>query len=135
MEPVSVGLITGTLLAGAASAAKDVGTQAVKDGYNGLKTLIQGWFKEKEQSEGEMALTNVEEKPELWKPVLEDSLVATKAVGNEEIIRAVQVLIEAMKETPEGKETLSKYNITDSEVGAIGDHMNIHGGIKVGGSK
>jgi hypothetical protein len=38
MDPITV--IVTALIAGAAAAAKDVSVQAVKDAYNGLKTVV-----------------------------------------------------------------------------------------------
>ena len=50
MEPISISVITGALLAGAAVAAKEVGKTVVKDAYGGLNSLVQRWFKEKKDA-------------------------------------------------------------------------------------
>ncbi len=95
MEPVS--LITGALVAGAAAAAKETGKSAVKDAYNGLKALIARKFSEKKKPEGEVALAKYEEKPEVWKEPLKDSLVETGVDGDADIIGAAQKLMELVQ--------------------------------------
>ena len=132
MEPVSV--ITGAIVTGAAAAAKGVGKQVVKDAYEGLKALVTRRFSEKEKPEGEMALVKIEEKPEGWEATLKETLVETGADKDEEIIRAAEKLVTALKSTPEGQEVIGKYNlnIKDSQVGVIGDRAEIKDGIHFG---
>jgi disulfide oxidoreductase YuzD len=132
MEPVSV--ITGAIVTGAAAAAKGVGKQVVKDAYEGLKALVKRRFSEKEKPEGEMALVKIEEKPEVWEAPLKETLVETGADKDEEIIRAAEKLVTALKSTPEGREVIGKYNlnIKDSQVGVIGDRAEIKDGIHFG---
>jgi rRNA processing protein Krr1/Pno1 len=50
-----------------------------------------------------------------------------------EILKEIEKLVEVVKQTPNVQEKLAKYNITikGSKVGAIGDHMNITGGIHI----
>ncbi|MCP4344992.1 MAG: hypothetical protein GY795_05640 [Desulfobacterales bacterium] len=135
MEPISVGVITGALASGALVAAKDLGKTAVKDAYDGLKSLIQRLFSEKNASPGEMALTEYDKDAEAWEKPLQKYLAETGADSDEKIINAVKTLLEVLKDSSEGNEALSKYNLKDCEVGATGDHMTIHGGIQMGGSK
>ncbi len=99
MEPVS--LITGGLLAG----LKDVGTQAVKDAYAGLKSLIIKRFNTQEKPEGELAVKKFEEKPEAWQGALEDSLKEIQIQNDSEIIEAAQKLakLAAPKQFAQGK--------------------------------
>ncbi len=103
MDPVV--LITGALAAGAAAAAKDAGKNAVKDVYNGLKALIKRKFSEKKKPEGETALVKYEEKPEVWKAPLEDSLVESGVDKDADIIAAAQRLMELIqpRQAAEGK--------------------------------
>ena len=56
MEPVT--LIVGALAAGAAAAAKETASQAVKDTYGGLKNLIQKWFSEKKMPQADWCFLN-----------------------------------------------------------------------------
>ncbi|GBC59994.1 hypothetical protein DENIS_0936 [Desulfonema ishimotonii] len=133
MEPVT--LIIGALAAGATAAAKDTASQAVKDAYNGLKSLIQKQFADKGNAEGEMALTKYEEKPAVWEEPLKDSLVETGADKSPDIRTAVDTLKQALEAMPEGEKVLAKYNIQNCDVGIIGDHARIEGGIHIGGKK
>lgn len=89
MEPMS--LILTALLTGASAVAKDTAGEAVKDAYQGLKTLIQRKFAAK--PEAELALEKHEEKPEVWKEPLKDELAQTQADQDEEIILAAQKLM------------------------------------------
>jgi hypothetical protein len=134
MEPTT--LIIGALGAGAAAAAKDTASQAVKDAYAGLKTLIQRRFAEKNTPEGEMALTKYEEKPAVWEAPLKDALVETETDQAAEILKAAEALKHALEQTPEGRDAVSKYilNIQNSEVGVIGDGARV-GRIDFGGKK
>lgn len=89
MDPMS--LILTALLTGAGTVAKDTAGEAVKDAYQGLKTLIQRKFAEK--PEAELALQKHEEKPEVWKEPLKDGLAETQADKDEEIVLAAQKLM------------------------------------------
>jgi hypothetical protein len=135
MEPVM--LIIDALAAGAAAAGKDVGKQAVKDAYDGLKSVIKKWFAEKKRPEGETALAKYEEKPWAREEALKDSLIETGADKAPEILKAVAVFKQALGKTPEGQKVITKYNlnITDSQVGVISDHAKIEGGIHFGATK
>ncbi len=125
MEPLT--LILGALAAGATAAAKDTASQAIKDAYAGLKTLIQRRFAEKKAPEGEMALTKYEEKPDVWEAPLKDALVETDTDQAAEILKAAEALKQALEQTSEGREAVSKYilNIQGSEVGVIGDGAQV----------
>ena len=134
MEPLT--LILGALAAGATAAAKDTASQAIKDAYAGLKTLIQRRFAEKKAPEGEMALTKYEEKPDVWEAPLKDALVETDTDQAAEILKAAEALKQALELTSEGREAVSKYilNIQGSEVGVIGDGAQV-GKIHFGGKQ
>ncbi len=66
MDPVT--LIVSALVAGAASAAQDAASNAVKDAYSGLKTLLQRRFQGKPSAE--MALAEAETDPDTWEKPL-----------------------------------------------------------------
>ena len=135
MDPIT--LIIGALAAGAAAAAKDTASQAVKDAYAGLKTFIQRRFAEKKKPEGETALTQYEEKPAVWEAPLKDALVETETQEADEVLKAVEALRQALEQTPEGREAISKYklNIQNSKVGMIGNGTTVEGGIHFGDVK
>lgn len=133
MDP-TVGLITGAIAAGAAAAFKDTAGQAVKDAYNGMKELIKGKFgKECELAD---AVEKLEKKPDSKgrMETLTEEVAAAEADKDEGIISAAQALAEALKNSPEGKNLIAKYqlDIKNSQVGSIGDNASIAGGIHFG---
>ena len=134
MEPTT--LILGALATGATAAVKDTASQAAKDAYAALKTLIQRRFAEKKSPEGEMALTKYEEKPTVWEEPLKDALVETETDKASEVLNAAEALKQALEQTAEGRAAVSKYilNIQNSEVGVIGDGAKV-GRIDFGGKK
>lgn len=54
-----------------------------------------------------------------------------------EVVTAAKTLQQALERTPEGREAFAKYvlNIQNSQVGQIGDHATVHGGIHFGVKK
>jgi hypothetical protein len=119
MEPIS--LITGALLAG----LKDVSTQAVKDAYAGLKSLIIRRFKDRENPAGETAIKKFEEKPEAWQAALEDSLKEIQIQNDSEIIKAAQKLAQlaAPEQFSQGKFILQAENIQSATQADKIDHL------------
>jgi hypothetical protein len=119
MDPIS--LITGALLAG----LKDVGVQAVKDAYTGLKSLIIKRFKARENLAGETAIKKFEEKPEAWQAALEDSLKEIQIQNDLEIIEAAKKLAElaAPKQFAQGKFNVQAENIQSVTQADKIDHL------------
>ena len=121
MDPVT--LILTALATGAAASAKDVTSQAVKDAYNGLKTLIKNKLAGK--PDAEMALAQHEKKPEVWKAPLEDGLKEAGVEQDQDIIAAAQQLMTLVH--PQ-QAAMGKYNvqITGNVQGyAQGDHQQV----------
>ena len=83
VDPIT--LIVGALAAGAAAAAKDVVSQAVKDAYNGLKTLICSKFESKPNVGASLQI--LEAKPDSTdiQEVVEKALKEAGADQDEEI--------------------------------------------------
>ena len=127
MEPAS--MITGALVSAAAVAAKGVGTQAINDGYRALKSAIQTIFQEKCNPEGQIALSKLEENPEVWEAPLKSVLRETEAEKDQFVLENARQLIESVKDSPEAQHVLSKYNLSESQVGVIGDNTTVKGGI------
>ncbi len=119
MEPVS--LITGALLAG----LKDVGTQAVKDAYAGLKSLIIKRFKAGDNAAGEAAIKKFEQKPEAWQAALEDSLKEIGIQKDSEIVKVAEELAElaAPKQVAQGKFNVQAENIQSVTQADKIDHL------------
>src|SRR5437870_4302747 len=102
MDPLTV--IMAALLAGAAASAETTASAAVKDAYNGLKTLVQRRFKGKPESQ--LALSKHEEKPEVWESPLKEALRESDAHQDDEIVKAAQELLGLMNLQPP---TIMKY--------------------------
>ncbi|MCF2151377.1 hypothetical protein IQ276_034180 [Desmonostoc muscorum LEGE 12446] len=122
MDPIS--LIIAALGAGAIAAAKDTAGTAVKDAYQGLKTLIKKKFAEQGKADSSTILDKFEQKPEKTKALLEDELVESgldKLDKDEEIIRIAQELLK--QEKPEEFKA-GKFNITGGVKGIVAEHIS-----------
>ena len=120
MEPVSI--IVTALTAGAVAALKDTASQAVKDAYSGLKTLIQKRFAG--QPEAEMALAQIEKKPEVWAAPLQDALAESGLDKDEEILKQAQQVLKLVQpqQASQGKYNI---NIGEAKGTVIGDNANV----------
>ncbi|MGZ3623940.1 MAG: hypothetical protein ACXVDN_21615 [Ktedonobacteraceae bacterium] len=116
---VPLTLILTALAAGAAAGIQSTASQAIQEAYTGLKTLIQRKFTGK--PEAEMALTQHEQKPDIWKAPLEEGLKETGADKDDEIIMAAQKLM-ALVQPQEA--AMGKFNvhISGGQGFVIGDH-------------
>jgi len=126
MEPVTT--LTAILIAGATAAAKGIASEGGKECYKALKSKISDWFGSHQAPEGEMALARIENDAETWAKPLEKSLAETNAEGNAEIMELARLLHEAIQNSPQTVEGLSKFNINMSncKVGVIGDKVKIN---------
>ncbi len=104
MDPIT--LIVTALAAGAAAGAQETASTVVKDAYTGLKTLIQQKFKGKPTAE--IALTEHEKKPEVWKAPLEEGLKETSVDQDKEVIEAAQKVMSLLQ--PQ-QAAMGKYNV------------------------
>lgn len=89
MDPIA--LILTALTAGATDSIKATANEAIKDAYSGLKTLIKDRFAGKPAIE--VALTEYEKEPDVWKAPLEEGLKATGIDQDQDIIAAAQKLM------------------------------------------
>ncbi len=103
MEPIS--LIITALSAGAIAAAKDTAGTAVKDAYQGLKTLIKKKFES--EPKAQMVLEEHETDPETYEAPLKKKLAEAGADKDAEIIKLAQELLK--QEKPE-ESAAGKYN-------------------------
>jgi hypothetical protein len=133
MEPITV--IVAALVGGAAAAAKDVGAQAVKDAYNGLKGLIVRKFGGK--GDVTVALDQAERKPdsEARQAVLQEELAGAGADQDAELVRQAQALLDLLK--AHGAAPSTTYTATVTGSGAIAQGEGAvaagEGGVAVGG--
>src|SRR5712692_2711178 len=86
MDPVS--LIEGALVAGAAASAKDTASQAVKDAYSGLKTLLGRLFAERPKAQ--VILDEHEADPETYEKPLKKLLTAAHADQDTTLLAAAE---------------------------------------------
>jgi hypothetical protein len=107
MDPVS--LIVAALAAGASSALKDTAAEAVKDAYNGLKSLLKR--KLGDRPAAQVALDKHEESPEVWEKPLQEEIKQSGVADDEEIIKTAQRLMALVD--PDGARA-GKYNVNIS---------------------
>ena len=123
MDPIT--LILTTLVTGAAAAFKPTAEQAVKDAYAGLKTLLQHKFAGKPAAE--VALTEYEKKPDIWKAPLEAAIKETGTDQDQKIIAAAEKLAQLARELQGAK--ISTFQASSSgdysPVTQTGDHSPV----------
>lgn len=95
--------------------------EAVKDAYAGLKTLLQRKFAGKPAAE--VALTEHEKKPDVWKAPLAQGLQETEADQDQDIIAAAQQLIQLSNLGKKGNTTITFQSLAQGT--NIGDHNTI----------
>lgn len=118
MEPIS--LIIAALVAGATAATKDTAGKAVKDAYEGLKTLIKRKFEGDPLGQGLVDAKSEEIKQA--EGLLKDKISNAGADKDEEIIKVAQGLLKQVN--PE-ESAAGKFKVDfQGEVKAaqVGDH-------------
>ena len=124
MDPIT--LIVSAVVAGAALAAKDVGVQAVKDGYAGLKKLIVSKFgggaqaavdQLEQQAKSPDTPENAPVK-QAWESALKATLTAAQADKDQELLKQAQSFMDLLKVHGLG-DTTTTYSATVIGSGAI----------------
>jgi hypothetical protein len=120
MDPVS--MIVMAVVAGIAAGAKDSATDAVKDAYAGLKSLIRRRFGD--NAVAEAALQHVEDQPGADHTALTQQLTAVGAGDDTELVKAAQALL---RQLDPGGTQAGKYNVQVSggKGVAIGEHQTV----------
>jgi hypothetical protein len=126
MEPISA--IVAALALGAAAAAKDVASQAVKDAYAGLKALIIRHYPK-------VSVEQLEQAPQSHsrRAVVEEDLQATDAAGNTELATAAQKLIGLIEQYAPDMAAAIGVDLTDVKSAnlRLSDVIATGGGVKV----
>jgi len=126
MEPIS--MIVGALVAGSSAALKDTASQAVKDAYSGLRTLvIHQWNNKasrnvsKLEQEAKILISNLEDDPETFQVPVEKKLSEFIPEPSAELVDKARVLYELLDKN--GFDT-GKYNVTvqDGKGVQVGDN-------------
>jgi hypothetical protein len=120
MDPIS--LIVTALAAGASAAVRDTASQAVKDGYTGLKAVIMR--KLGSSPTAKEIIERHEEAPEVWEKPLAAELEKAGVGDDDEVIRLAEELM--AKDDPAGARA-GKYKVTivGSKGVTVGDHAHV----------
>jgi len=129
MEPVTI-IITALAL-GAATGVKSITEQAVRDGYEGLKTLIKTKYPN-------ISIDRLERKPdsETQRKAVEEDLVDAGGDKDLEILQKAKTLIEAIESLPKEEvpaigvnlEKVKGASLTINDVIATGYGVNVKEG-------
>lgn len=108
MDPIST--VIAALTAGAVAAGKDTAQTAVKDAYEGLKTLIKHWFAAQGKKEDSDIIDKCDKKldSKAFQELLREELASLKIEQEPQIIQKSQELLK-QTETQDSP-TTSKYN-------------------------
>ena len=126
MDPIT--LILTSISAGAAAAAKDVVSEAVKDAYSGLRSMIMNHFKGSRQAE--IALDSFEKDPDTWRNPLEKTIGETRIGEDPDVIAIAQKVLQLID--PAGHAE-GKFNVQitgpmqGQQVGDFGTQHNYFG--------
>ena len=136
MDPIT-GAILAAVTAGVTSGATEVAKKVIVDAYTALKAAIEKKFGQ--DSKIAEAVATVEEEPDFEpnQQALVGRVKQADADEDEELQKLAQELISALEKTAKGKKALNQYNIqiTDSQIGVIGDDAHIEGGMHFGVDK
>lgn len=117
MDPIT--MIITALGAGAVAGAQGAATDAVKDAYAGLKSLVQRRFHGR--ASGQAALIKYEDKPEAWRGALEAELVDAHADQDDALLVAAQQLM-ALLDAAGTRAGKYQVDLQDAHGVQVGDH-------------
>jgi len=121
MDPIS--MIVGALVNGASTALNDTASQAVKDSYQGLKSLVTEYWNNKKDdnvNEAKVFLDNLEEEPEAFQIPFENKFIKVIPVPDKALVEQAQQLCKLLDDSGFSQ---GKYNVTvnNSQGVQVGD--------------
>lgn len=135
-DPISAA-IAAAVTAGVTGGVKSVGKEAIVDAYKGLKN----WIVRKVGKDANIttAIAEVEQSPDskARQMVFAEDIANAKATDAPELLTLARQLIEVLKETSAGRQAMAKFQVDarGDQVGVIGDHAKIEGGLHFGERK
>ena len=121
MDPVS--LIEAALVAGAAASVKDTTTQAAKDAYTGLKTLLSHLFAEKPHAQ--VILDEHKTDPETYEKPLKKLLTEAHADQDADLLAAAERLLTLVQPQQAGLGKFTIQNNASVQGQTVGDYNAI----------
>jgi hypothetical protein len=121
MDPVS--LIEGALVAGATASAKDVASQAVKDAYASLKSLLSRLFADKPNAQ--VILDEHEADPETYEKPLKKLLTEAHADQDSDLLAAAERVMTLVQPQQIGMGKFTIQNTGTVQGQNIGDNQQI----------
>lgn len=134
MDPVVTTALWAAATAAATSGATKVVEKAFMDAYGALKEKIKSKFGGK--SDLAEAVEKLDAKPEskARQDAVKEEVESVKGEEDEELRALAQALLAAMQSSESGKAALGKFNVDakGAQIGVIGDHTRVEGGIHFG---
>ncbi len=128
--------ITAAIIAAVTAGVTDIGKNAFTDVYQSLKGLIKSKFGK--DNKVSTAIADLEDNPKLEgrQMVLAENMAMEKADQDSDLISMAEKLVQALKETEDGRRAVAKYQIDarDAQIGVVGDNAKVEGGIRFGDS-
>ena len=115
-----ISTILTALTAGAAAGGQTAASEAAKDAYHALITLLRKKIAGKQNAQ--LILSKYEEKPEIWKEPLKDELIQIHADQDKEIVRIAQILLELLDQHQVTKGTFAIHNTGTMQGTVQGEH-------------
>ena len=133
MDPIITSAIVAAIAAGAAAGASDVASQAIRDAYAGLKTLILRKFNDKPQVPASLQLVEAQPDSEPYQQALETTLEEVHAADDPDIASQTQTLLELLQEQGLGATYLARLEGSGAIAQGPGAVAAGKGGVAIGG--
>jgi hypothetical protein len=119
----TVSIIEAALVAGAAASAKDTTSQAVKDAYTGLKTLLIRLFAENPHAQ--VILDEHKTDPETYEKLLKKLLIEAHADQDADLLAAAEHVMTLVQPQQVGMGKYTIQNTATVQAQNIGDHQQV----------